>query len=102
MPVKLFDFRLKDGSRNFADLRETVYYDELRRIARKLDGARETRFLTDWVTEVWLDFEYRGEKFAINSQLGDYWFIVENPACPDQILLEVVEHFQKFFEQSDT
>lgn len=96
MPPKLFDFRMKDGSRNFADLPETVFFDELRKIVNKLAGAKETGFVTDWFSEVWLDFEYRGEKFAINSQMGDYWFIVENPDCPGEILLAVVEHFQKF------
>ena len=95
MSYKLFDFKMNDGSRNFADLPETVFFDELREIAKQLQGATETGFLTDWVTEVWLDFEFRGQRFSVNNQNGDYWFFVENPECPDEILLEVVEHFQK-------
>lgn len=87
---------MKDGSRNFADLPEVVFFDELREIARKFEGAHETGFITDWITEVWLDFEYRGHKFSINNQMGDYWFFVENPNCPDEILREVIEHFEKF------
>jgi len=93
---KLFDHRMKDGSRNFADLPETVFYEELREIAKKFEGATVTGFVTDWVTEVWLDFEYCGHKFSINNQYGEYWFFVENPSCPDKILLEVVEHFERF------
>ena len=87
---------MKDGSRNFAALPESVFFDELRKIAKGFEGAKETNFITDWVTEVWLDFEYRGHKFSINNPMGDYWFFVENPNCPDEILLEVIEHFEKF------
>ena len=94
--IKIFDFRMKDVSRNFADLPESVFFDELKKIAKKLEGAKVTGFVTDWITEVWLDFEYRGHKFSINNQMGDYWFFVENPSCPDEILLEVVRYFERF------
>lgn len=60
----------------------------------KLIDARETDFLTDHVTEMWLDFEYRGRSFSINNQFGDYWFFVNEPECPDEILLEVIRHFK--------
>jgi nicotinate-nucleotide adenylyltransferase len=85
---------MKDGSRNFADLPEIVCFDTLRSHARKLAGVSEIGFLTDWVTEVWLDLEYRGHRFSINNQMGNYWFFVENPLCPDDVLLEVVNHFE--------
>lgn len=85
---------MKDGSRNFADLPEVVFFDELRSHGRKLTGAMEAGFITDWVTEVWLDFEYYGYRFSINNQMGDYWFNVEDPSCPDDILVEVVRHFE--------
>lgn len=91
---RLFDFRMKDGSRNFADLPEIAYFNELRSHARKLAGSSEAGFATDWVTEVWLDFEYRGHRFSINNQMGEYWFFVEDPNCPDDILVEVVRHFE--------
>jgi hypothetical protein len=99
MPINLFDFRMNDGSRHFADLPETVFFDDLRQYAARLPGAKETGFVTDWVTEVWLDFEFRGQNFSINNQFGDYWFFVENPDCPDEILLEVLEHFQQILEK---
>lgn len=90
---------MNDGSRNFADLPETVFFDKLREIASNLVGAKETAFVTDWITEVWLNFEYRGHKFSINNQNGDYWFFVENPNCSDEILLEVIDHFRKLLQQ---
>ena len=91
---RLFDFRMRDGSRNFADLPEIVFFDTLRTHARKLAGVSETGFLTDWVTEVWLDLEFRGHRFSINNQLGNYWLFVEDPRCPDDILIELVSHFE--------
>jgi hypothetical protein len=99
MPIKLFNFRMHNGSRHFADLPETVFFDELREWAVRLSGAKEIGFLTDWVTEVWLDFEFRGQNFSINNQFGDYWFFVENPDCPDEILLEVIEYFQQLLKK---
>lgn len=95
MAYKLFDSRMHDGSRNFADLPEVVFFDKLREIAKQLEGATETSFVTDWITEVWLDFDFRGYKFSINNQNGEYWFFVEKPECPDEILLEVLGHFEK-------
>ncbi len=99
MSYKLFDFRMNDGSRNFADLPETVFFDKLREHAAELEGAKITGFVTDWVTEVWLDFEFLGQKFATNNQMGNYWFFVGDPKCPDEILFRVVEHFQKLSEK---
>lgn len=93
---KLFNITMHDGSRNFADLPESIFFDELRELVKNFEGARETGFVTDWVTEVWLDFEYRGHKFSVNNQPGGYWFFVDDPNCPDKILLEVVEYFERF------
>ena len=99
MSYKLFDFRMNDGSRNFADFPELIFFDKLREVAGRLEGATETGFVTDWVTEVWLDFKFGGQRFSANNQNGDYWFFVENPDSPDEVLLEVIEHFQKFLPQ---
>ncbi len=90
---------MKDGSRNFADLPETFFFDKLREIGQQLSGAKETGFLTDWITEVWFDFEFRNQQFSINNQNGDYWFFVDDPECSDEILIEVIEHFQRFLEK---
>jgi len=91
--VKVFDFRMNDGSRKFVELPEIVFFDRMREHVGVLDGAVEKKFVTDGVTEMWLDFEYRGHHFSINNQMGDYWFFVEDVTCPDCILAEVVDHF---------
>lgn len=85
---------MNDGSRNFAELPESASFDNLHEHTQAFANAQVTGYLTDWVMEVWLDFKYRGHKFSINNQLGEYWFFVDNPDCPDEILIEVLEYFE--------
>ena len=94
----LFDMRMNDGSRHFADMPEAVFFDDLADHAEKLEGAEITRFLTDGVVEMWLDLNWRGHEFSINNQFGDYWFFVSDPDCPDEILFEFCGHFRKLLE----
>ena len=89
----LFDIRMNDGSRNFADLPEEASFGSMRNHLTILDGAAEMGFVTDDVTEMWLDFRYRDHSFSVNNQMGDYWFFVEDPLCPEAVLRSVVEHF---------
>ncbi|MBS1795365.1 MAG: hypothetical protein JSS81_16025 [Acidobacteria bacterium] len=95
----LFDLRMNDGSRHFADLPEAVFFDALAEHAEKLDGAEIVEFITDGVVEMWLDFDYRGHRFSVNNQFGDYWFFVADPECPEEILLEVCDHFRRLLEK---
>ena len=95
----LLESKMNDGSRHFVDLPEVVFFDELCDHLEELEGAEITEFLTDGVVEMWLDFEFRGHKFSVNNQLGDYRFFVEDPKCSDEIMLEVIEHFRKLVEK---
>lgn len=83
---------MNDGSRHFASLPECEPWSILREHLATLEGATVTRFLTDNVTEVWIDFEYSDQQFSINNQLGEYWFFVRNPSCDEVILKRVVTH----------
>ena len=96
MSSKLLNLIMKDGSRNFAILPETIFFDELRELVKSFEGSKEIGFVTDGVTEVWLAFDFGGHKFSINNQFGDYWFFVDDPNCSNKILLEVVKYFEKF------
>lgn len=84
---------MNDGSRHFGDLPQTASFDEMREHARKLSGVKETGYITDNITEMWLELTYRGHKFSINDQYGTFWFFVEDRDCPDSVLSEVLEHF---------
>lgn len=96
---RIFDMRMNDGSRHFADLPET--YDTaqpqwyaLRDHIAALNGARPTGFVTDDVTEAWIDFEYREQRFSINNQRARWWFFVADPNCSDEVLETVLAHFE--------
>ena len=95
----LLDRKMSDGSRHFVDMPEVVFFDEFADHAEELEGAEITEFLTDGIVEMWLEFDYRGHKFTVNNQLGDYWFFVEDPNCPEEILMEVIDHFRQLLER---
>jgi hypothetical protein len=95
----LFEARMNDGSRHFADMPEAVFFDEFADHVEKLEDAEITEFITDGVVEMWLDFEYRGQKFSVNNHFGDYWFFVQDPDCDEEILLEVCDHFRRLLEK---
>lgn len=92
---RLFDLRMADGSRHFGDLPEVATFDKMRDHLQAMAGAQESAYVTDQVTEMWLDFEYRDHRFSINNQMGDYWFFVGDPYCPQAYLIEVLEHFSR-------
>ncbi len=94
MATRFMDHRMNDGSRHFADLPQTKLWYDVRDHVNNLPGAVLQSFLTDDVTEAWIDFTYRSHHFSINDQNGDYWFFVQDPNCPDEILKEVVAHFR--------
>ena len=92
MTIQLTNHTMNDGSRKFAELPQSRLWYDLRDHLQTLRGAVVTGFLTDDVTKAWIDFTYRGHSFTINDQFGDYWFFVDDPTCPDEILTEVVRH----------
>jgi hypothetical protein len=92
MAEKLFSMIMNDGSRHFGDLPQTVLWYELRDHLERFAGAAVTGFVTDHVTEAWIDFSYRGYHFSVNDQFGNYWFFVDDPGCPDEILEAVLSH----------
>lgn len=91
----LLDLRMADGSRHFGDLPQTRLWHDVRDHVRALEGARLTGFLCDGVTEGWIDFAYAGRAFTINDQFGEYWFFVDDPDCPDDVLWAVLGHFAR-------
>lgn len=86
---------MQDGSRHFGDLAQTALWYDVRDHVARLPGAVLTGFITDDVTEAWIDFSYRGHTFSINDQFGDDWFFVQEAACPDPSLRAVPDHFAR-------
>lgn len=94
----LLEIKMNDGARHFVDMPEVIFFDDFYDYTEELDGAEITEFLVDGVVEMWLDFEFRGHKFSVTNQFGDYWFFVQNPDCPEEILLEIIAHYRKLLE----
>jgi hypothetical protein len=95
----LLNHTMHDGSRHFAALPETYdaerpQWERLRESVGMLPGASLTKFVTDDVTEAWIEFVYRQQRFSINDQHGEWWFFVSDPSCPDEVLESVVAHFE--------
>lgn len=94
---RLIDLRMHDGSRHFGSFvehREQRPDWELLRVAIAfLPGAVETGFVTDHVTEAWLDFTFEGHIFSLNNQQGEWWCFVQDPAAPDDVLRAVLGWF---------
>ena len=89
----LLDLRMHDGSRHFGSLPSSRSWESVRDHVRRLKGARLTGFLTDGVTEAWIDFEFASQRFSVNDQFGEFWFFVDDPSCPDSLLHTVMVHF---------
>jgi len=70
MAEELLNFIANDGSRQFGELPQTVLWYEMRDHIENLVGAEITDFLTDHVTEAWIDFTYCGYRFTVNDQWG--------------------------------
>jgi hypothetical protein len=100
MPQPLINLIMHDGSRHFGDLPQTRMWYAIRDHVERLPGAVLTGFITDGITEAWIDFTYREHAFSINDQFGDYWFFVNDPGCPDDILSDVLGHFAELLEPS--
>lgn len=90
----LLDLRMHSGSRQFGALPQVLDWYATRDQVARLRGARLTGFVCDGVTEAWIDFTYAGHAFSINDQFGEYWFFVDDPACPDEVLHAVLGHFE--------
>lgn len=95
----LLEKKMKDGSRHFVDFPvEAAFFDEFADHVEELEGAEITEFLTDGIVEMWLDFTFRGYKFSVNNKYDDYLFFVEDANCPEEILIEIINHFRKLLE----
>lgn len=96
MKAKLLNSITNDQSRHFADLPESVDWEVLRERLEKFPGAAITDYVSDGVTEMWLDFSYKNQRFSVNNQFGEYWFFSQNPVCPEETLIEIIEYCEEF------
>lgn len=86
---------MHDGSRNFVLLPQNKSPLRVLLHVFTLPGAYPTGYLPSLVAGSWIDFRFKGHKFSINNQYGDYWFFVADPSCPEAILSKIAAHFSK-------
>ncbi len=95
-----FENRIKSGSRHFVDFPvEAAFFDDFSDHLENLEGLEIIEFSVDGIIEMEIQFEFRGHRFFVDNYLGDYRFVAEDPNCPESILLEIIDHFQKLLEQ---
>lgn len=78
-----------DGSRHFYSTPEKGSFQNLKKKIEKYNGMEVTDYLSDEVTEIWIDFEYKNKKFTVNNQMGEFWYFSSDPECEESILIEV-------------
>ena len=91
---KITNFVMHDGSRHFVSLPEVKEPPAMFWHIFRLGFAFPYFYLSN-AMESWIDFWYKGYRFTINNQYGEYWFFVKNPLCPEKILNDVAAHFSK-------
>jgi len=84
---------MNDRSRHVISLPESCSFSDLKRFTKKKEGIRISNYISDGITEMWLDFHYKNQDFSINNQCDEYWFFVNDQTCPEDILYEVAEYF---------
>src|SRR5687767_1428020 len=81
------------GWRMFATRAERVSWVRLRRHLNAMPGGALVDIACDRMTEAALVFTYRGHRFGVDLRGdGAFRFHVEDPACPDDVLREVLAY----------
>jgi hypothetical protein len=83
------------GRRHFATRPEAVSWMRLRRHLNDMPGAVFVDLACDRMSEAALVFTYRDHRFGVDLHDGAYRFTVENPACPGEVLGEVVTYAEQ-------
>jgi len=95
----LLNERMHDGSRQFAALPQSRPPLRVLIHVLALPGALPTAYVPS-VVESWIDFRYKGHKFSVNNQFGEFWFFVQDATCPESVLARVAAHFAKLLNPS--
>ena len=82
---RLFDIRMKDGSRQFADVPERLLPSQMRKLIAKLPGATIVSFTASvGEIEAWIEFRFRGFDFAVNNLTQDGYRPGYSHRCHDR------------------
>lgn len=90
--MRLIDERTPDGSRHFAVIDQNAGLRAMRNRVLQLKNAKVVNFIDEGIAKPWFDFTFRGHRFLIHCENGEYLLYVQDPQCPDLILFEVGQH----------
>jgi hypothetical protein len=82
----LMNVIMRDGSRHFLSLRQTIRIQDIHARLEAIPGVRICQ-ISGGGLEWWISFQCMGWRFAVNNPFGELWFFANDPACPDDILL---------------
>lgn len=88
----IFDFTMYDGSLHFLCPPEVVLADQLVECINACGGMKVREFLYS-APESWIDFEFLDRQFTINTQFGQYRFLVDDPNCSADVLIAARDRF---------
>jgi hypothetical protein len=86
-------------SYSFCRFPQARFWHELRDHLVTLPGVAVINFADAPVVGSWLDFDFRGHRFTINADSGEFVFFVADTDCPESVLAEITTHFESFFEE---
>ncbi len=96
--MKLIDVRTADGSRHFLRMPKAFSAQAIAEYLTGLEGARLLCFMAGGITEAHVNFTYQGYRFQVRNGGQEYLFFVDDPSCPDVLLLGVAYHFHQLLE----
>lgn len=85
---------MNDGICRFPQSR---FWYELRDHILGLAGVVVRDFVDAPVVGSWLDFTFRGHRFTVNAECGEFVFFVEGTDCPESVRAEIIAHFHPLF-----
>ena len=66
---------------------QTKFWHEVCERLSALEGVAVTNTADAPVIGSWIDFTFRGHKFIINADSGEFVFFVEDTDCPESVLV---------------
>ena len=91
-PVCLLGDSEGDRPRTFVELWDTKDWPDVLAHLGKLPGISDVNFRDVNQNEPPLMFTFLGHRFSFYRADGDYLGVVDDPECPDEILLRVAHH----------
>lgn len=92
--MKALDEKMEDGSLLFAELSSEISWVDLRNHFERIDQLLIMKFVTDGITEAWLDFYYYDQHFTIHCPLDIYLVFAQDYDCPAFMLNDLLAHFR--------